>query len=271
MSSTGTYVTNGACTGIPANAVYSNSGSSYTLVNAPYNTTLNAYYAATPIASTCQYACANGYSWNGSACLIATVSGACTGIPSNAVYYNGTASYSLAGAANGTSLTASYNAGAITTNTCQFNCSGGYSWNGSACILNTFTVTCAGTNVTQISHKCTFDYIGAAQTLTVSGAGGTLTISAWGGGGGAGWGCDGGGGAAGTLSLPVNIGDNIAIYVAGGAPNAAAGGGATYVLRNSIPVLVTGGGGGAYYNGNPGAPGIGWAGGSTAGGNSGYG
>ena len=174
MSSTGTYVTNGACTGIPANAVYSNSGSSYTLVNAPYNTTLNAYYSATPLASTCQYACASGYSWNGTACLVSSVSGACTGIPSNAVYYNGTASYSLAGAALGTTLTASNVSGSITANTCQFNCSGGYSWNGSSCIVSTPTVTCTGVGVVQISHQCTFPYAGGSQTSSTSQS---LTVS----------------------------------------------------------------------------------------------
>ena len=257
MSSTGTYVTNGSCTNIPANAVYYNNGASYALVNAPFNTTLSAYYASSPLANTCQYACASGYSWNGSACLISSVNGACTGIPSNAIYYNGTTSYTLSGAANGTSLTANYNAGAITSNTCQFNCSGGYSWNGSACILNTLTVTCAGTNVIQTSHKCEFDYAGSTQTITISGAGGTLTVNGWGAGGGS-WNGTGGGGAAGTLSLPVNAGDSVNVYVGQGGGGTISnpggnGGGATYVMKGSIPMLVLGGGGGGGDYGGGGA------------------
>ena len=269
MTSTGTYVTNGVCTGIPANAVYSNSGSSYTLVNAPYGVTLNAYYSATPLASTCQYACASGYSWNGTACLVSSVSGACTAIPANAVYYNGTASYSLVGAAVGTSLTAGYVAGSITTNTCQFNCSSGYSWNGSSCVANSITVVCSGTNVTQTAHKCVFDYAGAAQTLsvTVTGAGGTLTATAWGaGGGGAGDSYYGGGGAAGRLSIPVSTNTTFSMYVGGNNNSYNNAGGATYIMNGSVPFVVAGGGGGSVYGGGPGGAGIGWAGGSTSGG-----
>ncbi|MDD2745337.1 MAG: hypothetical protein PHU93_02255, partial [Candidatus Gracilibacteria bacterium] len=64
-----------------------------------------------------------------------TVSGTCTSLPSNAVYFNNTTNYSLVSAPSGTSLsavTAGYSASPV-TNTCQFKCGGGFSWNGGSC------------------------------------------------------------------------------------------------------------------------------------------
>ena len=72
--------------------------------------------------------------------------GSCTGLPANAVYYSGATTYTptvLSG-----SLTASYTSGAITQNTCQFNCASWYSYSGSACISNPVVKIAGGNNST---------------------------------------------------------------------------------------------------------------------------
>ncbi len=169
MTSTGTIVTlvTGTCATLPTNAAYYGGLTAYTVSNAPIGTSLTANFSAgVPSSNTCQFNCNGGYSWNGSSCLVSSVSGACTGLPANAVYYGSATSYTLAGAAAGTSLTASYTGGTLIPNSCMFSCGSGYGWNGSSCV--TTTVTCAGTNVTQTSHKCQFSYAGASQSLSVS-------------------------------------------------------------------------------------------------------
>ncbi len=156
----------GPCTSLPSNAAYYGSGSSYSLASAPSGTSLVASFSAsTPTTNTCQFNCMLGYSWNGTACLASSVNGSCTSLPSNAVYYGGVTSYSLVAAALGTSLTASYTGGTLIPNSCMYNCASGYGWNGSACTA--ITVTCAGTNVTQTSHKCVFNYTGSAQSISI--------------------------------------------------------------------------------------------------------
>ena len=56
----------------------------------------------------------------------------CAGLPANAAYYGGATTYSVP---SGTSTTAAY-AGAPAANTCQFACTGGNTWNGSACTVS---------------------------------------------------------------------------------------------------------------------------------------
>ena len=189
------------------------------------------------------------------------MSGACASLPANGRYFGSGTTYTLTGAAFGTPLTANFNIAPL-INTCQFACASGYGWNGSACV--TYAIVCTGSGVTQTANKCTFNYLGAAQSIIVSGNF-TLTVSAWGGGGGVYSGV-GGGGAAATLSLPVIAGDNLGIYVGGGGGNAT-GGGATYVMKNTTPAVVAGGGGSGYFAN--GLPAIGYAGGSTGGGTAG--
>lgn len=80
----------------------------------------------------------NGGSSANCSALSNFVSGACTGLPGNAAYYNSTTSYSLVAAANGTTLVATsagYSA-SPTANTCQYKCGSGYGWNGSSCVAN---------------------------------------------------------------------------------------------------------------------------------------
>ncbi len=137
MTNSGTVVVSGPCNGLPANAVYYGSASSYSLTNAPFGSTsfTAAFAASGATANTCQFTCASGYNWNGSACLLATVNGACTGLPSNAVYYGSVTSYTLSGAAAGTPFAAAYTGGTLIPNSCQFNCASGYAWNGSSCAV----------------------------------------------------------------------------------------------------------------------------------------
>ncbi len=71
-TSTGISLVSGACTGLPANAVYYGSATGYTLTGASSGTPLSAVtagYSATPTANTCQYACATGYSYMNGSCL----------------------------------------------------------------------------------------------------------------------------------------------------------------------------------------------------------
>ncbi|MDD2745403.1 MAG: hypothetical protein PHU93_02595 [Candidatus Gracilibacteria bacterium] len=68
-------------------------------------------------------------------------SGACISLPSNAVYFNTTTSYSVSGATTLNALTAGYTTNPL-VNTCQYKCNGTNVWNGSSCIaapLYTFT------------------------------------------------------------------------------------------------------------------------------------
>ncbi|MDD2745425.1 MAG: hypothetical protein PHU93_02710, partial [Candidatus Gracilibacteria bacterium] len=53
--------------------------------------------------------------------------------PSNAVYFNNTASYSVAGASTLSAVTAGYSASPV-TNTCQFKCGNSSSWIGGSCV-----------------------------------------------------------------------------------------------------------------------------------------
>ena len=142
-SSCASTAVSGACTGLPAHTSYYGGVTSYSLTDAPAGTSLTASHNATPAANTCQYNCDISYGWNGSTCIVTSVNGACSGLPSHALYYGSVTSYSLSGASVGTSLTGSY---AVTpsTNTCEFNCLTGYSWNGSACAAITVSGDCTG-------------------------------------------------------------------------------------------------------------------------------
>ncbi|NUJ98366.1 BspA family leucine-rich repeat surface protein, partial [Candidatus Gracilibacteria bacterium] len=133
----------GHCTSLPTNALYYNNSSNYSLVDAPSGTSLDALsagYSSSPDDNTCQFKCNSGYSWNGSSCIISEtlVSGPCTSLPTNALYYNNSSNYSLVDAPTGTSLDA-LSAGygpSPSNNTCEFKCNSGYSWNGSSCIIS---------------------------------------------------------------------------------------------------------------------------------------
>ena len=100
----------------------------------------------------------------------------CTGLPTNAVYYGSATTYSITG--GGT--TATYTTGALTANTCNYNCASGYGWNGASCVQG--PVVCYGTGVVQTSHQCVFSFLGAAQYISIIGNT-TLTVNGWGGGG----------------------------------------------------------------------------------------
>ena len=77
----------GTCSTLPSNSVYYGNSTGYTLSGALPGTSLTGTYSGSPTINTCQYTCASGYGWNGSSCILANVNGACTSLPSNAVYY----------------------------------------------------------------------------------------------------------------------------------------------------------------------------------------
>ena len=175
MTSTGSIPTlvTGVCSGLTANASYYGGLTSYSISNAPVGTTTSAIFSASiPTSNTCQFNCNSGYVWNGTACLTPAVSGPCTGLPANAVYYGSVTSYTLAGAAVGTSLTASYTGGTLIPNSCMFNCANGYYWNGSNCIAPS-----AYSSSTTYTSGQAFTWNGATVTVTATGLGTSSTKS----------------------------------------------------------------------------------------------
>ena len=71
---TSQYV-NGACGSIPSNALYANSGTTYSLANAPIGTSLSAVtagYSASPASNTCQWRCSDTYGYSGTNCVAIT-------------------------------------------------------------------------------------------------------------------------------------------------------------------------------------------------------
>ena len=153
----------------------------------------------------------------------ALVSGACSAPPQYAVFYNNTNNYSLSGADFVTSLTASYNA-TPSSNTCQYKCNSGYSWDGVSC--NALPVIDCGSASHSYSGTigaswCKFVYTGTSQSLTVTSGAGNVTVKLWGAGGG-GYTISGGGRSSGgaggytTGALPVTSGDVFTIIVGQG-------------------------------------------------------
>lgn len=101
-------------------------------------------YNTSSSSTECRYKCALNYTWNSSICAADTKNGQnCTGLPANASWntvssitqtWNGTDwAPSTAGSFNLTPSTAE----------CVFKCNVNYSWNGSACIADTKTFSCA--------------------------------------------------------------------------------------------------------------------------------
>ncbi|MDD2745135.1 MAG: hypothetical protein PHU93_01230, partial [Candidatus Gracilibacteria bacterium] len=87
--------------------------------------------------------------------------------PSNAVYFNNTASYSVAGASTLSAVTAGYSASPV-TNTCQFKCGGGFSWNGGSCVINEIRIVpaCAGCRTIVLVLANTAHTIGGADSYS---------------------------------------------------------------------------------------------------------
>ncbi|MDD2745871.1 MAG: hypothetical protein PHU93_05010, partial [Candidatus Gracilibacteria bacterium] len=211
-----------------------------------------------------------------------TVSGTCTSLPSNAVYFSNTASYSLVSAPSGTSLsavTAGYSASPV-TNTCQFKCGGGFSWNGGSCgetPLYTFT-SHTFTNCGQVGGtgpslaNCRSSYGGGVawaqdttnnylnmstngiQLWTVPSTG-TYTIDTYGAKGGAGS-FIGGNGTRMKGDFDLTRGQIIKILVGqigGNYSYTAGGGGGTFISTSAnIPLIIAGGGGGGGNSGGNG-------------------
>ena len=159
-------------TSIPLNTVYYNDSRTYTYLGI-VGTTPTFNYNATPSATSCDYRCADGYMMDGttSTCVLAPVTGNCQGLATNGVFYNGTTNYSLNNAPGGTSLTGSYISGTIPQNTCEFNCSNGYNWDGSECIQNLVSGACQGRpdNTHYYGDTTNYDLVNAPAGTSLTG------------------------------------------------------------------------------------------------------
>ena len=141
-----------ACSGAPSNTVYYGNATSYS-VNQTYTDATGwqppttAYYDdGVLVANTCEYKCAANYQWNGSACINSRTQ-ACSGAPSNTVYYNNSTSYNITqsytdGSGWQPPTTAYYDA-TPDNNTCGYKCAANYYWTGTACI-NSRSQACSG-------------------------------------------------------------------------------------------------------------------------------
>ncbi|HOW50437.1 MAG TPA: lectin-like protein [bacterium] len=105
-------------------------------------------YNATGSNTACRYRCATDYARVGSTCTNAKTY-ACTGLPTGAVWYNNTASYSYnqtyttaGGWSPADDTTVTYNETPV-INTCDYKCAAGYTWTGSACLSCPGTTTLA--------------------------------------------------------------------------------------------------------------------------------
>jgi hypothetical protein len=91
-------------------------------------------YDTTPSSTECRFQCLTNYTWNGTACEADTQPGTCTGLPADAEWNTvSSITQTWNGSAWAPSTAGAYNATPSTTE-CRFKCSGGNSWNGSACV-----------------------------------------------------------------------------------------------------------------------------------------
>jgi hypothetical protein len=90
---------------------------------------------------------------------------------------------------------------------------------------------------------------GEVDTVTVPQGKSIAELLVWGGGGGCGAPGSGGGGAFVRVVFDVSAGDLLEVRVASGGEPFGGGGGASFVLRNGLPLLVAAGGGGGGVDG----------------------
>ena len=125
------------CTGIlPAGAaIYSGDTSGFT-------GSVSLQYASTDTARKCEWSCSGGQVWTGTACVTPSGGGgghSCTGdLPSNAEIYAG----DVSGLSTDTTL---QYASTDTARKCEFGCTGGRVWDGTACALPVGSYRCTGT------------------------------------------------------------------------------------------------------------------------------
>jgi len=161
--------TNQSCTDLPANAVFYNGTTAYSISQTYTDATgwqppTTAYYDAIPDSGTCGYKCAANYSWSGSACINTRTNQSCTDLPANAVFYNGTTAYSISQTYTDATgwqppTTAYYGDGTANINTCEYQCATAYHWDGSACVSNTRTWVCAAKPATGTVWNTVSQYV----------------------------------------------------------------------------------------------------------------
>ncbi|MDP2736922.1 MAG: fibrobacter succinogenes major paralogous domain-containing protein, partial [bacterium] len=88
--------------------------------------------------SSCRYACATNYTWNGSSCVANTQTYTCAAKPATGTNWNTVSSYSQTW--NGSAWTPANSATAYNTtadtNSCRYTCAADYLWDSSACVLD---------------------------------------------------------------------------------------------------------------------------------------
>ena len=103
-------------------------------------------YNTTGSATSCQYACAANYDWNGTSCVAATRTYTCNAKPATGTIWNTVSSYMQTW--TGTTwnpaddAVTDYNTTGSATS-CRYKCDTNYTWNGTICAANTRTYTCA--------------------------------------------------------------------------------------------------------------------------------
>ena len=106
----------------------------------------------------------------------------CSSLPSNASWYNGTASYSFDQYYTGSSwpTVATGYAASPASGSCQYKCNSGYGWTGTACLLNPVTIgTGTGTQYPPLSTYYNYIRSDAIYTAAEIGRTGTISQIAW--------------------------------------------------------------------------------------------
>ncbi|MDD2537043.1 MAG: InlB B-repeat-containing protein [Candidatus Absconditabacteria bacterium] len=127
----------------PANTTKGASTYTQTRNGTAWTPTSSRTYTSNSTPGACQFKCNTNYTWNGSACTASTGSATCGGTaPANTT--KGASTYTQT--RNGTAWTPTNNwayTSSTTPGICQYTCNTNYTWNGSSCIANTRTQSCA--------------------------------------------------------------------------------------------------------------------------------
>ena len=123
-----------ACTGLISNASWNTvSTITQTWNGSAWTPTTVGTYNATGSTTECRYSCNASYHWEGGACISNTRTASCTGLPSNA-QWNTVSSITQTWSGSWSPTTTGVHNTTGSTTECRFQCSGGFTWNGSACI-----------------------------------------------------------------------------------------------------------------------------------------
>ena len=138
--------TDQSCTGLPSNAQWNTvSTIDQTWNGSGWIPSTTAVYDITASTTECRYKCVADYHWDGSACVSDTRTFTCDAKPSTGTVWNTVSSYIQTWSGSAwvpADSSTSYNATGSTTS-CRYTCAVNYTWNGSICVADTRTYTCA--------------------------------------------------------------------------------------------------------------------------------